>query len=122
MSLETEIYSRLSGYANLTAIVGTKIYPLLLPQEVALPAVTYFKVSDIPVHAMGSDADIKTARFQISCWAEKYEEVKSVEVQVKAALSRYRSAFFKDIFWENSNDLYEAGTYHVPVDFMIFYA
>ena len=51
--MEAEIYSRLSGYANLINLVGTKIYPLMVPDNIELPYVTYFKVSDIPEYAMG---------------------------------------------------------------------
>ncbi len=84
MSVESEIYTRLSTYAGLTALVVAKIYPLQLPQDIELPALTYFKVSDVPEHAMGADANIKTTRIQVSCWAETYGEAKALELQVKA--------------------------------------
>lgn len=124
MSVESEIYSRLSGYADLTALVGAKIYPLTIPPAIALPALSYFKVSDIPTHAMGSDGDIKTVRVQVSCWAATYNAVKSIEVQVRAALSRYRGGNIKDCFFDGSIDLYESETlaFHVPVDFIVFFA
>ena len=130
MSIESEIFSRLSGYAGLTSILGgldphghVKIYALKIEQDTVLPAVTYFKVSDIPEHAMGSDADIKSTRIQVSCWADTYKIVKALEVQVKAALSRYRSGNIQDCFLDGSLDLYdsEVNIFHVPIDFLVFY-
>ena len=73
---------------------------------------------------MGADADIRTIRLQVSCWADTYDEAKAIEVQVKAALSRYRSGNLKEIFIDSSLDLYdgEEDVYHVPVDFTVFYS
>lgn len=124
MSVESDIYTRLSAYAGIIALVSAKIYPLTLPQDVALPALSYFKVSDVPEHAMGLDADIKTIRIQVDCWADTYSVAKSLEVQVKAALSRYRSGNIKDCFFDNSVDFYiaEENIYHIPLDFIIYYA
>lgn len=122
MSVQNDIYARLSAYADLTALVGSKIYPLTVPQDIELPYVSYFIVSDIPEHCMGQDGDIRTIRLQISCWANTYDEVKAIEVQVKAALSRYRGGNIQDIFTDSSLDLYdgEEDVYHVPVDFTVF--
>jgi len=131
VSVESEVFSRLSGYAGLTSILGgldphghVKIYPLVIEQDTVLPAITYFKVSDVPEHAMGADASIKTVRIQVSCWAEIYGVVKSLEVQVKAALSRYRGGNILDCFWDNSTDLsdLEEDVFHVANDFIVFYS
>ena len=130
MSVESEIFARLSGYTGLTSILGgldphghVKIYPLAIEQDTVLPAITYFKVSDVPEHAMGADASIKTVRIQVSCWAETYGAAKSLELQVKTALSRYRGGNIQDCFWDNSTDLSdsEEGIFHVANDFLIFY-
>jgi len=130
MSVESDVFTRLSGYANLTTLLGgldphghVKIYALTMGQDTELPALTYFKVSDIPEHAMGGDAHVKTVRVQVSCWADTYGVAKALEVQVKAALSRYQSGNIQDCFLDGSIDLYdpEVDAYHVPVDFIVFY-
>jgi hypothetical protein len=123
MPVQNEIYSRLSTYAGLIALVGMRIYPLTIPDKEPLPAVTYFIVSDVPEHAMGADADIETIRLQISCWADDYDAAKAIEVQVKTALSRYRGGNIKDCFFDNSLDLYDGNEdiYHIPIDFIVFF-
>jgi hypothetical protein len=84
--------------------------------------VTFFVVSDVPEHAMGADADISTIRIQVSCWADTYDEAKAIEVQVKAALSRYRGGNIQDCLFDNSLDLYDPeGIFHIPIDFIVFY-
>jgi hypothetical protein len=121
--IEDVLYTRLSGYGGLTALVSTRIYPLLLPQDCPLPAIAYFKVSSVPAHAMGSDGDILTDRFQISCYAGSYKAVKALVVQVKACLSRYRAGTIKDILYDGEIDFFEPETleYHIPVDFIIYH-
>ena len=122
MSIATDIYSRLSGYAGFIALVGTKIYPSTTPDNTELPYVTYSRISDTPEHAMGSDADIKTVRMQVGCWSETFSECKSIETQVKAALSRYRAGNIKDCLLDGSMDLFDPEeVYHIPIDFIVFY-
>jgi hypothetical protein len=128
MSVETEIQARLAGYAGLIALVGLspwngvpKIYPLTIPQQEELPAVTFMKVSDVPEHAMGSDADIKTVRMQVDCWAETFDDMKAIEDQVKDALNRYRGENIKDCLWENTSHFFDNDTFHSAIDFTVFY-
>ncbi len=127
MSLESGIYTRLSGYANLTALVLARIYPKVIPQDCLLPAVEFQKISETPEHAMGSDPSIRQSRIQVSAFAETYSEVKAVSAQIKAALSRYSGTssgtVIQDIFFEGDYDLYEpdTGIYHAPSDFIVWY-
>jgi len=41
VSAETVLYSTLSGAAGVTALVSTRIYPDVAPQEGSLPAITF---------------------------------------------------------------------------------
>lgn len=45
MSAEKIVYAALSEHTPLTAIVGDRIYPLVIPEAARLPAVTYDVVS-----------------------------------------------------------------------------
>lgn len=123
-TIESLIYNRLSNYGGLTALIGIRIYPLMIPQEQSLPSVTYFIVSNIPEHAMGNDADIVTVRLQVSSWSTSYKMAKAVAAQVKAALSRYRSSPILDIFLDNEMDQFESDVeeYVVISDFIVFYS
>lgn len=45
MSAETVLYSTLSGASGVTALVSTRIYPDVAPQDGSLPAVTFERVA-----------------------------------------------------------------------------
>lgn len=47
MRAEKVVHSLLSGHAALAALVSTRIYPHILPQDKTLPAVTYEHVSSV---------------------------------------------------------------------------
>jgi len=87
--IEKAITSRLDGYAGLSALISTRIYPLKLPQDSTMPAVVYQIVSKTRESAMGSDPGLATARVRISSFADSYSSAKDVGEQVRAALQRW---------------------------------
>lgn len=74
-TLETGIYTLLSTTAELTAQVGTRIFPDVAPQSdenglpTSFPYVVYTVVSDIPTDHMLADSGISEARVQIDVYA-----------------------------------------------------
>lgn len=131
MNLEESLYAYLKTHAGLNALVGTRIYPLILPQPPTLPAVTYFKISRVNQRTMGNPTDVlKRVRVQFSCWATTYAGAKAIAEQVMAALQDFRGemggtggvqVLDGDVI--NEQDLYETdtGIYHVPVDVLILH-
>ena len=101
MSLESVIYSRLSGYAGLTALVSTRIFPDALPPDVTYPAVSFWRSGPSrPLPAMGSDPALLAIPLQVDCWAQNTDPgqtsartaAQAIGVQVLAALQRWRSS------------------------------
>ncbi len=41
MSVETGLAAELLGNAGVAALAGTRVYPLLIPQVIALPSIAY---------------------------------------------------------------------------------
>ena len=90
MKIEEALFLHLKNYAPLVDLVGQRIYPLVSPQNSTLPVITYQKISQVRERTLSSPAPkVVRARFQISCWAASYAEVKEVAEQVKAALQDY---------------------------------
>lgn len=120
MNIEEALYAYLSSYANLTAIVGTRIYPLILPQSPILPAITYSKVSGPRVNSKDGASGLAYPRFQFSCWAKSYGQAKQVAEQIRLALDTFPSG---RAFIENEQDIYEpdTGIHHIPIDFIIWH-
>lgn len=127
MSIEKAIYTRLSEFAGLSALVAARIHPLKLPQNVTYPCVTFSKISTERHSAMGADAAVTRSRYQVSSWAKNYSDVEPVSEQVRAALQRFRgtvsSVVIQDIFIENELDLYESdvNVYQIIQDFDVIY-
>lgn len=90
-TVEEVIQTRLAATAGLTALVGTRIYWLHVPQETATPYVAHFEVSQITrPHAMGTDPGDVVSRWQVSVFADTPSTAKDCAEQVRAALQRYR--------------------------------
>jgi hypothetical protein len=56
--------------ANIAAIVGTRVYPVILPQGIKLDSIVYTRILESePYHYVGPSGLI-IARFQIDAWSE----------------------------------------------------
>jgi len=131
MTVEAAIYSRLSGYTALTALLGLDttgsnpaIYPNIREQDAPLPSLEYRLVGDKSYSAMGVDSGIVSARFQIDIWAASFTAAKAIEQQVKAAMRRYKTTGVFDTFIISTQDLFESDSrqQHIAIDIEIHYS
>ncbi len=129
--VEQAIYARLKAVAGVTGIVASRIYPCMIPQNTALPAITYRRLSGNRDYVFGGQTGIVDARFEIASWADSYSGVKALAEQVRLALSGYRgSVGGVTIDWislEMEADIFEdstgqaTGVYQVPTDYRVYY-
>ena len=91
MDISVALFDYLSTYAGLTALLSTRIYPIVLPQDVTLPAITYQKLSKLTVHTMGNDPGLGKPRYQFTCWGETPTSAKAVKLQLQTALQNQRN-------------------------------
>lgn len=75
--------------ANVAA-VGNRVYPAPLPQGATKPALTYWRVDDIPTYGYAGDLGLNTARVQLDIWADTLASIETVKGQLKSALSGFR--------------------------------
>jgi hypothetical protein len=87
-SFEESLYSTLTGYAGLTALVSTRVYPQVIPQGATMPLLVYTRVSTTREQAFGSGQDIVTSRprFQFDAWAHSALEAATISEQLRACL------------------------------------
>lgn len=126
MTVEADIFSRLSGYTTLAALIGTRVYPSLLPQNATYPAVSYRRVSSERPPVMGDDTGIVRARFQFDVWATSYSGMIAVKELVREAMQRYSgtaTVTILETFILMDMDLYEDDTriHHGVIDVEINY-
>ena len=89
-SIDTALFTRLSGFAGLTALVGTRIYPPPVPQNATYPLVTLSQVSGLRSYVYGNQSGFVDARFQFDCWATTSIGARALAEQLRIALSFYR--------------------------------
>ncbi len=121
MTVSSDVFTRLSAFPGLVALLAARVYPLLLPQEVVLPAISYQRISGVREQSLTGDSALQHPRFQFSCWAETYAEALAVAEQVRLALQGITAA--GGGYYEGAFDLYdsETGWYYVPVDITIWH-
>lgn len=106
--IEETIYSRLSGFAGLTALVSTRIYPIILPQGVTYPAVTYQRISaEARESCMVDDVGLVRTRFQMTAWSETFKGARTISEQLRQALQRWKTSGVQGTYILGEYDLYD---------------
>jgi hypothetical protein len=82
-----------TGAGNpVAALIGTRAYPLVLPQNPAVPAIRYQRISTTrgPYRALGTGrAEYAKPRFQLDCYATTAAGAKALADAVRIALDGF---------------------------------
>jgi len=89
MELEEAIYSQLVGNGTVAGLVSTRIYPLVIPQDIALPAIAYQRISGGRELAHDGEVGFAEARMQFTCQGDSYNSAKAVRKAVRLALAGF---------------------------------
>lgn len=88
--VEQTLYTALSSSSAVTAICGTRIYPLVLPTEPTLPAIDYKFVAGANQPTMDTTG-VQRYRVEVNCWGATYADAVNLRYAVVKALSGYQS-------------------------------
>jgi len=86
------ITSILTNDSALTALVGTKIYPILMEENTKLPAISYL-ITEINAEYFKQGWAGDAAHFQIRIFAKSYAEANTVALAVRSALERANGTY-----------------------------
>lgn len=118
--------------AAVTALIGSRMHPLLLPQNSTYPAASYQLISD-------SDEDTRThsdrvgdsrltrPRIQVDSWAKTYLEAKDLARKIKDAVAGFIGTMgtleVRGVWLDRMSDDYEddSETYRVSQDYVLWY-
>lgn len=89
MSTAAAIYAQLSGFAGLTALVGTRIYPVEAPANVTRPYVVFVAISSVRLNHLSGPAEVANPRVQVDAYAARYIDAQAISDQVRAALDGF---------------------------------
>lgn len=129
--VEAGIQQLLAANAGVQAVIGTRIYPVLVPEDVTYPCASYQVISDVPLYLLAGSVALETKRIQIDTWSggasnATYTAVKAAQAAIRAALESFRGplpdgTIVAGIFVANAIDSFEqdARSYRTSTDYMV---
>jgi len=91
-TIEEAIYNRMTTFAELSALISLRLYPVLIPQDVADPAVAYQVISGVPERSHSGFSNLTMTRFQFTCQAASYQSMKSVAKAVRHCWESFKGS------------------------------
>jgi len=129
--IEAAIYSLLSHDAGIAAAIAGGIWPILMPEVVDYPALSYFVVDSPPIQTLVEPCGLAHPRIQINAWSNDYASAKKACEAVRKALDGFSGTvatpdgpvFICGIRWEDERDSYEheTRTFRTMRDFIVWY-
>jgi len=116
VSVESEIVTLLAADGGVSALVVARIYPLILPQDPTLPAITYARVTTSRIYSSEGYSNLDNAMIQVDCWASTYAGAKALGTAVLSAMDG--SSTFSAVLIDE-RDMFEDDVeiYRVSMDF-----
>lgn len=73
--------------ALLASLVAGRCYPLVAPESVVKPYITYQVISNVPEVTLEGPCGTERLRIQIDVWGSTYATVKGLETQIKSTMA-----------------------------------
>lgn len=108
--IEQALFELLTGDGPLAALVGTRVYPLVLPQNPTLPALVYTELRSSALVAADGDTGMRESRFQVSAWGATYPAVKGIKARLVGLLSGASGGEIERMAVDAMHDEYEVET------------
>jgi len=107
--------------AGLSALVGNKVFALVIPQGTKLPCITFQRIGGMPANTLSGHSGLEEIDLQIDVWARDYDEAKAIAKAVRAAMPPSGPWFSAHLI--EDQDLYEDGTnyFRVNMEFKVWF-
>ena len=107
--------------AGLSALVGSKVFALVIPQGTKLPCITFQRIGGMPANTLSGYSGLEEIDLQIDVWARDYDEAKAVAKAMRAAMPPSGPQFSAHLI--EDQDLYEDGTnyFRVSMEFKVWF-
>jgi len=76
-----------------SGLIGSRLYPIQLPQKPTLPAVVYTVISDPRVYSMKGPSGLSYTRFQLDVYGKTYEGTKAAFEAIDRKIGGFRGMF-----------------------------
>jgi len=117
MSLESKLYTLLSGDAAVIGIASTRIYPMIAPQKADKPYVTYQRIASGRVYSMSGYSNLENPIMQVDCWSSDYDTGKELS---EAVIDAMRGSGTFGIGDDNPRESHEDDMFRFSIDFSVW--
>lgn len=110
---------------TISGLVGSRVYPNKLPENVAYPAIRYEQVSGVREYHLRGPSGRARPRISINAWATKYEDARGLADAIRRRLNGYAGTLGEtevgSIKLESEIDFFEdeVKVHRVAQDYMI---
>jgi hypothetical protein len=127
--IESALRTHILGDTSIKGQISERLYPLTLPQDPTLPAMTYQKISGFRFHDMEGASGLASPRFQFDIWSKSYLTSKNISDLLRKRLDGFRGTIGSDViqgaFLDSERDFFEEDEllkfYRVSMDFFIYH-
>ena len=131
--LEAGIQQLVVADATVNSLIGTRFYPVLVPENPTYPCATFQLISDVAGYSMSYEKGMEMKRIQVDSWSggvegASYLAAKNTDIAIRNVLELYRGTLpdgtiVGGIFVANSLDTYEqdARCYRTTTDYLVNY-
>ena len=91
------VVERLLAVTAVTNLIGARLYPAIIPQDVAMPAVAYQLIDSQKTASRSGSSHLARSLFQFTCEAETYAGADALADAVRGAWQDCRNADVLDL-------------------------
>lgn len=104
MRISTVLFDLLSQDSATSAIVGTNIRPVILPQSAGFPAVIYHTLSIDPNSTKSGVSTNDVFNIQLDIYAKAYDVAEDLALAIRNKLDRHTDTNIKSAYFEGQQD------------------
>lgn len=114
---EAVFLAALQDNDDLKALVGDRVFALIIPDGTYLPCVTFQRISGTPANTLGGRSGLEEIEMQVDVWARTYAEAKAVAKAVRDAVPARGAVFGAHLIQDS--DTYESETnyYRITMEY-----
>ena len=117
--IENKMFLHLSTVNGLSTFIGTRIYPMKMPQPPTYPSIVYTRINTRAENSIGGYTSLQQVYIQIDIYSTGYAQSKSISTALHVAMG---SATGYKALLDDDREFYEdeLGVYRVSQDYSIW--
>lgn len=124
VDFESLLSDHLLADTGIAAIVGNKVFALVIPEGTVLPCLSFQRLSGQPANTLSGHSGLEAISVQIDAWGKTYTEAKELAKAVRAAMPAQGAVWGAHLM--EDQDFFEDGTnlrnyYRVSMEYLVWF-